>query len=181
MAIEILKKYTTKPNLIKHAIAVSAAMSHFARIAGENEEYWATVGMLHDIDYECCSQGGHCHECVAILRDEGFDEAFIRAVRSHGHELACDVEPILHMEKILCIVDQLTGFIIACAMIRPEKKLAMVELASMQKRWKSPSFAAGTGRERIEKWCARIGVTLDYMFVETHKALLAVADELGLS
>ena len=115
-----------------------------------------------------------------MLRKEGFDDEFIRAVQSHGHELACDVEPSNHMERVLCIIDQLTGFIIACAMIRPEKKLALVELSSMQKRWKSPAFAAGTGRERIEKWCARHGVTLDYMMTETHRALLSIAEDLGL-
>ena len=178
-ALETLKKYTTKPNLIKQAIAVAATMRHFAKIEGEDENFWETVGMLHDIDYEMWPDT-HCHKCVEILKSEGYDERTIHAVQSHGYELCCDVKPENYMELVLGTIDQLTGFIIACALIRPEKKLELVELSSMQKRWKSPSFAAGTGRERIEKWCARIGVTLDYMMVETHKALLSIADELGL-
>jgi len=177
--LEILKKYTTKPNLIKHALAVAATMRHFAKIEGENQEYWATVGILHDIDYEMYPDE-HCHKCVELLEAEGCDCDFIHAIQSHGYEICTDVEPNCYMEKVLSVIDQLTGFIIACALIKPEKKLEAVDLASMQKRWKNKAFAAGTERERIEKVCERIGKDLGYMMVETHKALLGIANELGL-
>jgi len=178
-ALEVLKKYTTKPNLIKHAIAVSETMRHFAKLEKENEEYWAVVGLLHDIDYELYPEQ-HCHKCVELLKSEGFDNKFIRAVQSHGSEICTDIAPSCYMEEALSAIDQLTGFIIACALIRPEKKLEFVTLDSMRKRWKTPSFAAGTERTRIEGVCARMGKSLDYMLEQTLAALKNIADKLGL-
>jgi len=178
-ALELLKEYTTKPNLIKHALAVSAAMKHFAALANQDPQYWAVVGLLHDIDYEL-HPDCHCHSCVGILHDHGVDDDVIHAVQSHGFGLCCDVEPILYMEKVLCAVDQLTGFIIACALIRPEKKLELVTLESIKKRWPNKAFAAGTQRERIEQYCEKLGYSFDYVAEQTLIALQAVADELGL-
>jgi len=178
-ALEILKKYTTKPNLIKHALAVAATMRHFAIIEDEDPEYWAVVGLLHDIDYACCPEN-HCHECVEILKKEGFDDNFIRSVQSHGHEICTDVCPACYMEEVLSAVDQLTGFLIACALMKPDKKLASVDTDSAMKKWKNKAFAAGTNRERIEKVTDRMGRTLEYMMEETLKALQGISDELGL-
>ena len=178
-ALEILKKYTSKPNLIKHAIAVAATMRHFAKLEGEDEEYWAVVGVLHDIDYEMFPEQ-HCHKCVELLKKEGFDDKFIHAVQSHGHEICTDVIPCCYMEEVLAVVDQLTGFLIACALVRPDKKIANVELSSAKKKWKTPAFAAGTERERIERTCARMGKELEYMMHETLIALQTISKELGL-
>lgn len=178
-ALEILKKYTTKPNLINHALAVSAVMRHFARIKRENEEYWAVVGLLHDIDYEKYPEE-HCQRLVGILKNEGFDEKFIRSIQSHGYGICTDVEPQSYMENILCAIDQLSGFIIACALIRPEKKLELVNLESIQKRWKTPGFAAGTDRRRIMRQCERLGVTFDYIATETLKAMQGISNKIGL-
>ena len=178
-ALEILKKYTTKQNLIKHAIAVAATMKHFAKIENEDESFWEVVGMLHDIDYELYPDQ-HCSKCVEMLKQEGLCDNTIHAIQSHGFELCCDVEPNTYLEYVLGIIDQLTGFIIACALIRPEKQIKAVELSSMKKRWGNASFAAGTNRGRIEKWCQKINKPLDYMLEQTHLALLSVADELGL-
>lgn len=178
-ALEILKKYTTKPNLIKHGIVVSAVLKHFAKVQGEDADYWAVVGLLHDVDYEIYPDE-HCHKLVEILKQEGFDEKFIRSIQSHGYEICTDVEPKSYMEKVLCTVDQLSGLIIACALIRPEKKIEFVTLESIQKRWKIPSFAAGTDRERIMRFCDRLGKSFDYMATETLRAMQAIADEIGL-
>ncbi|MCL2229245.1 MAG: hydrolase [Firmicutes bacterium] len=179
-ALEILKKYTTKPNLVKHGVAVSICMKHFAKLEGEDEQYWGVVGMLHDIDFEVCPES-HCKErCACMLKDEGFDDKFVHAVQSHGFEICTDVEPKLYMEKVLSVVDQLSGFIIACALIRPEKKLELVTLESIHKRWKSPAFASGTDRARILRVCERMGKTFDYMAEQTLVALKNGASELGL-
>jgi len=178
-ALEILKEYTTKPNLIKHAIAVSETMRHFAKLSGEDGEYWACVGMLHDIDYELYPDE-HLDHTSEILKKHNFDDKFIHSVLSHGYGCRNDIAPECYMEQVLCTVDQLTGFIIACALIRPEKKLALVTLEGMQKRWKTPSFAAGTDRARIERFCAQLNKPLDYMMEQTLAALLGVAEKLGL-
>ncbi|MCL2570348.1 MAG: HDIG domain-containing protein [Firmicutes bacterium] len=178
-ALAILKKYTTKPNLIKHALAVAATMRHFAKLEGEDQEYWAVVGLLHDIDYEQF-ESEHCHKCVELLQNEGFDDKFIHAIQSHGYEICTDICPNCYMEEVLCAIDQITGFLIACALIRPDKKLANVEMSSILKKWKTPSFAAGTERQRIEGTCARMGRTLEYMLEQTLVALNDISDKLGL-
>ena len=178
-ALEVLKKHTTKPNLIKHAIAVSAAMRHFAKLENEEAEFWATVGILHDIDFELYPEK-HCHKSVELLKKEGLCEKTIRAIQSHGFEICSDVEPVHYMEKVLCAVDQLTGFIIACALVRPEKKLEFVDMDSIKKKWGKKDFAAGTNRARIERMCERMGKSFEHVAQETLTALQAAASELGL-
>ena len=178
-ALDVLKKYTTKPNLIKHAQAVAATMRHFAKLAGEDEEYWAVVGLLHDIDYELYPDE-HCHVCREILKNEGFDDNFIHAVQSHGHEICTDVCPNCYMEEILSATDQLSGFIIACALMKPNKTLAEVDVSSIKKKWKDKKFAAGTERDRIEKVIANMGKEFDWIAGETLNALQGISGQLGL-
>jgi predicted hydrolase (HD superfamily) len=119
-------------------------------------------------------------ETPEILKAEGFDDEFINSVLSHGYEICTDVEPKKYMEKVLCTIDQLSGFLIACALIRPEKKLDLVEMPSVHKRWATPAFAAGTDRERIMRFCERLGVSFDYVAEQTLIALKSIANELGL-
>lgn len=178
-ALEILKKYTTKPNLIKHAIAVSVTMRHFAELEKQDSEFWAVAGMLHDIDYELYPDE-HCYKGVELLKKEGLCDATIRAHQSHGFGICTDVEPIAYMEKALCAVDQLTGFIIACALIRPEKKLEFVDMDSIKKKWGKKDFASGTNRERIERMCEKMGKPFDYVAQQTLIALQKSAADLGL-
>ena len=139
-AYKILEKNMTKPNLIKHCLAVESVMRHFAEMNNEDVEYWGNVGLLHDIDYELYPEE-HCKKYREVLKD-AVDDDFIRVLESHGHELCTDVRPEKFMEKILVTIDQLTGFITACALMKPSKKLEDVELASMHKKWKNKSFAA---------------------------------------
>ena len=180
-ALEILKKYTTKQNLIRHALTVSGVMKHFAKLQSEDENYWAVVGLLHDVDYELYPEE-HCHKLVGILRQEGFDDDFIHTIQSHGYPevKSTGVVPQTYMENVLAAIDQLSGLIIACALIRPEKKLEFVNLESVLKRWKMPTFAAGTNRKNIMDRCNDIGVSLDYLAAETLKAMQGFAGEIGL-
>ena len=178
-AYEILKKYMTKPNLLKHSIAVSACMEHFAKLEKENADYWGAVGMLHDVDYEINPKQDHS-QSPDILKKEGFDDEFIYSVQSHAYGICSDVEPKLYMEKVLLTVDQLSGFIIACALIRPEKKLEFVTMESIKKRWKVPTFAGGTNRERIMQFCEKMGKSFDYIAKQTLIALQGIAGKLGL-
>lgn len=178
-AYKILEKYMQKPNLLKHSLAVEAVMRHFAEISNEDVEYWGNVGLLHDVDYEMYPEE-HCFKVVEILKQEGIDDEFIKSIQSHGHELCTDVRPEKFMEKILVTIDQLTGFITACALIKPTKKLEDVELASMLKKWKKKDFAAGTQRERIEYWTNELGYTLEYMLEQTLIGMKKISNELGL-
>ncbi|MCL2383568.1 MAG: HDIG domain-containing protein [Oscillospiraceae bacterium] len=178
-AYNMLKRNMAKPNLIKHCLAVEAVMRHFAELNNEDVEYWGNIGLLHDIDYEKYPEE-HCEKCVEILQGENVSEEIIKSILSHGYGLCTDVMPEEFMEKVLITIDQLTGFIIACALIIPSKKLADVELASMLKKWKKKDFAAGTQRERIEHWTAELGYTLEYMLEETLAAMKKISNELGL-
>ncbi|MCL2354609.1 MAG: hydrolase [Oscillospiraceae bacterium] len=174
-AYEILTKHMTKPNLLKHCIATEAVMKHFAELNNEDIEYWGNVGLLHDIDYELYPEE-HCKKYKEVLQDT-VDDEFIRTLETHGYELCTDVKPEKHMEKVLITIDQLTGFITACALMKPSKKLEDVELPSMRKKWKNKNFAAGTQRDRIEHWTAELGYTLDYMLEQT---LIAMKKEPSL-
>jgi len=145
-AYKILEKNMTKPNLIKHCLAVEAVMKHFAEMNNEDTEYWGNVGLLHDIDYELYPEE-HCKKYKEVLKDV-VDYDFIRTLESHGHELCTEVRPEKFMEKILITIDQLTGFITACVLMKPSKKLEDVEMASMLKKWKRKDFASrNTKRE----------------------------------
>ena len=178
-AYKILEKYMTKPNLIKHSLAVESVMKHFAEMNNEDVEYWGNIGLLHDVDYEAYPEE-HCFKMVEILKQEGLDDDFIKSIQSHGHELCTDIRPEKFMEKILVTIDQLTGFITACALMKPSKKLEDVELDSMLKKWKRKDFASGTGRERIEYWTNELGYTLNYMLEQTLIGMKVISDELGL-
>ena len=177
-AYKILETHMTKPNLIKHCIAVEAVMRHFAELNNEDVEYWGNVGLLHDIDYELYPEE-HCKKYKEVLQDS-VDEDFIRTLESHGYGLCTDVIPEKFMEKVLIAIDQLTGFITACALVLPSKKLADVEMKSMLKKWKNKSFAGGTERERIEHWTSELGYTLEYMLEQTLAGMKKISDELGL-
>jgi len=177
-ALKILEKNMTKPNLIKHCLAVEAVMKHFAEMNNEDVEYWGNVGLLHDIDYELYPEE-HCKKYKELLGNS-VDDDFIKALETHGYGLCTDTVPEKFMEKILTTIDQITGFIVACALIIPSKKLSDVEMNSMLKKWKSRSFAAGTERERIEYWTNELGYTLEYMLEQSLIGMRKISNELGL-
>jgi len=161
-AWELLNEYTKKPNLIKHMLAVEAAMRAYARRFEKDEEKWGIVGLLHDFDYERypdIGPDGHPNAGACVLRERGWPEEIVRAVLSHATEVT-GVERETLMEKTLYAVDDLTGLIVAVALVRPSKDIRDVRVKSVKKKWKDKRFAAGAHREMIGEGAQMIGVEL---------------------
>ena len=179
-AFSLLKKYTSSEGLIKHAIAVEAVMRHFARKFGEDEEKWGVIGLFHDLDYERFPDE-HCKRSPEILRKEGWPEDYIRAVVSHGWGLCSNVKPESTMEKVLYAVDELTGLIVASALVRPSKSIIDLKAKSVKKKWKDKRFAAGVDRSIIEKGAEMLQMELNELISETIEGMKPVAKQLGLA
>ncbi len=174
-AFALLKKYNREPFHLKHALTVEGVMRYFAEKAGYDPDYWGLVGLLHDIDFEQYPDE-HCQKAPELLRAGGFDEDFIHAVCSHGYGLCSDVEPVHEMEKILFAVDELTGLIGACALMRPSKSVQDMEVKSVKKKFKDKKFAAGCSRDVIRQGAERLGWELDNLFEETIFAMRTCED-----
>ena len=170
----ILERYNSEPFHLHHARIVSGIMRYFAaEYDPERVEFWAVVGLFHDIDYELFPDE-HCLKGEELLRENGVDDAVIRAAMSHGWGVtASPYEPDHIMEKILFTVDELTGLIGAAALMRPSKSVADMEVSSVKKKFKDKSFAAGCSREIIERGAAMLGWSLDDLFAQTLKAMQA--------
>jgi len=154
-------------------------MRHFARLLGEDEEKWGAVGLMHDIDYQMFPDQ-HCIKAREILTEHGVDDEYIHAIMSHGYGLCCDVKPEHVMEKVLFTIDELTGLITACAIMRPSRSVMDLELKSVMKKYKAHGFAAGVNREVIEKGAAMLNMDLDYVITETIAGMREVAEAIGL-
>lgn len=178
-ALSVLKQYNQNEALIRHALSVEAVMREFAAAAGEDVEYWGTVGLLHDVDYEQYPQM-HCKKAPELLEAAGYDEAFIHAVISHGYGLCADVEPLLYMEKVLYTVDELTGLIAATALMRPSRSVMDLEVKSVKKKFKDKAFAAGVNREVINNGCTMLGMELDDVIGRCIAGMKTVAQDIGL-
>ncbi|MCL2407649.1 MAG: HDIG domain-containing protein [Defluviitaleaceae bacterium] len=176
----LLSKHMANDALLKHAYAVSGVCRHFADKFGEDTEYWAAVGLLHDLDYERYPDE-HCKKTAEIMAEEGLDPAFIRAVVSHGWGLCYDVEPISTMEKVLYATDELCGLINAAALMRPSKSVMDIEYSSVNKKFKDPRFAAGVNRDVIKNGAAMLGMELKDLIDETILGMRKVAAEIGLA
>ncbi|MDE6836799.1 MAG: HDIG domain-containing protein, partial [Acutalibacter sp.] len=134
-ALALLRQYNESEALVRHGMQVEAIMRFYARQAGEDPEYWGCVGLLHDVDYERYPEE-HCKRAVEILKENGYDEAFIHAVVSHGFGLVTDVEPQLYMEKVQYTIDELSGLINAAAIMRPSGSVMDLEVKSVKKKFK---------------------------------------------
>jgi len=178
-AWELLCEYTKTPALRKHALAVEAAMAHFARLNGEDEEVWGVVGLLHDLDYEKYPEE-HCHKAEEIMSEREVDEIYIRAMKTHGYGICTEVKPESQMEKTLFTIDELTGLINALCLMRPSKSVLDLEVKSVKKKFKDKSFAAGVNREVIIKGCEMLGIDLDEVIRETIEGMKERAGEIGL-
>ena len=178
-ALDLVLQYNETSSLINHAKAVEAAMRYMARKAGEDEESWGIVGLIHDLDYEKFPEQ-HCQKTEAILRENDWPEEYIRAALSHGWGICTDIEPQSLLEKTLYTVDELSGFVSACALVRPSKSVSDLEVKSVKKKWKQKSFAAGVDREVVAKGMAMLGVEFDEITADVIAALREVADEIGL-
>lgn len=173
-------EWITNPNLRKHLQAVEAAMRAYARKSGEDEEMWGTVGLIHDLDYERCpsQEAGHPFVGVEELRRRGVPDAWCRAILSHADYSGVRRET--WMEKTLYSVDELVGFIIAVALVRPSKSLADVDVASVRKKMKDKAFARGVNREDVIRGAEELGVSIDDHIAFVIGALQKVAPDLGL-
>lgn len=178
-AVRLWRTYNQDESLFRHALSVEAALRKFAERYGEDPDFWGQVGLLHDIDYERWPNE-HLKHSREILTGAGYPEEFIRAVESHGWGLCSDVEPLSTMEKTLYAVDELTGFITACAYVRPSRSVLDLEVKSVKKKWGSAAFAAGVDRSVIEKGAGMLGLPLEELIQETILALRSVADAVGL-
>lgn len=179
-AWELLNEYTKTPSLLKHALAVEAAMRAYARQYGEDEELWAVTGLVHDMDYEQHPTADeHPLAGVAILEERGYPREVIDAVK--GHATYLNVPRATPMAKTLFAVDELTGLISACVLVRPDKDIAALKVSSVRKKWKDKAFARGVNREDIEQGAREMGVDLGEHIAFVIEALKPVAADLGLA
>ena len=172
-------EWTESPSLRKHVLAVEAAMRAYARKFGEDEERWGLVGMLHDLDYERYPDlhTGHPRYALAELERLGFPEDMVRAVASHADYL--EVSRDTPMEKTLFAVDELSGFVMACAYVRPQGIHGLTP-KSVKKKMKTPAFAAAVDRDELREGAEALGVDFDEHLAFVIAALEEQADELEL-
>ena len=169
-AFLLVKQYNRELFHLEHARTVAGIMGYFARKHDpEREDFWRSVGMLHDVDFELYPEE-HCVKAREILTARGIDEALIHAVVSHGWGICSEVEPELYMEKVLYAVDELSGLIGAAALMRPTG-LADMEVKSVAKKFKDKKFAAGCSREVICRGAEMLGMELPELFGETLRAM----------
>jgi len=179
-ALALFLKHNQSENLLKHAYAVEAVMRHFAELFNEDPEKWGIIGLCHDLDYEKYPEQ-HCQMTKKMLEEEGWPQDWIRAIMSHGWKLCTDVEPVLPMEKVIYTIDELTGLIMAVALMRPSRSLMDLEVKSVKKKWKDKQFAAGVKREVIQEGADLLGMPLDEVISHTILGMRTVADKLGLA
>ena len=171
-ALALLREYNAEPFHIQHALTVEGVMGWYADTLGYGEDraFWATVGLLHDIDFEQWPEQ-HCVKAPELLQEAGCGEDLIHAVCSHGYGICCDVEPTEEMEKVLFAADELTGLIGAAALMRPSKSVQDMELKSIKKKFKDRKFAAGCSRDVIITGAERLGWELDELLEKTLEAM----------
>ena len=178
-AWDLFCSWTESESLRRHVLAVEAAMRAYARKFGEDEEQWGLVGMLHDLDYERHPdlETGHPRVALKELEEQGFSPEFVRAVASHADFLGVSRDSA--MEKTLFAVDELSGFLMACAYVRPEGIHGMTP-KSVKKKMKTPAFAAAVNREELRAGAEELGVEFDEHVAFVIAALDENAGTLGL-
>ena len=177
-AWETLTAYTESEALRRHALAVEAAVVAYARELGEDDAFWSATALLHDFDYEIHpTLDKHPQDGAPILRDAGYPEELIDAVLSHAEHLALPRDTPL--KKTLFACDELSGFIHACGLVRPDG-IGTLKPKSVRKKLKQPSFAAGVSRDDVYKGAEELGVELNDHIEFVIAALQPVAEELGL-
>ena len=179
-ALSALQEYNQEPFHIQHALTVEGVMRWYAHELGygEDADFWAMVGLLHDIDFEKWPEE-HCKKAPELLEKAGCSPEFIHAVCSHGYGLCCDVEPEHEMEKVLFAADELTGLIGAAARMRPSKSCQDMELSSLKKKFKDKKFAAGCSRDVIRQGAERLGWELDTLLEKTILAMRSCEDSIN--
>ncbi len=179
-ALAIVHEYVKNENLVRHMLAVEAAMRFYAEKFGEDVELWGVVGLLHDFDWEIHpTLEEHPQAGEPILRQRGVPEEVIHAVLSHADHTG--IARVNRMEKALIACDEITGLITAVALVRPSRSLLDLEASSVKKKWKDKAFAAGAKREEIEKAAAEFGVELWEHVSNVILAMRRIAPDLGLA
>ncbi len=178
-AWELLNEYTKSENLVKHGLAVEAAMRAYARRFGEDEEKWGVVGLIHDFDYEKYPTAeDHPFKGAEIMRERDWPEEIIDAMLSHANYSGIPRDTKL--KQALAAVDELTGLIIAVALVRPSKSIMDVKVKSVKKKWKDKSFAAGANRTDIEEGAKLLEIDLWAHVGIVLEAMKGIAADLGL-
>jgi putative nucleotidyltransferase with HDIG domain len=176
----LLNEYTKSDSLLKHALAVEAAVRGYARTFGEDEEEWGITALLHDFDYERWpTLGDHPNKGAEILREKGYPEWMIRAILSHATEIT-GVTRESRLEKTLFACDELAGFITAASLVRPSKSVLDLEASSVKKRMKDKAFARGVKREDLIAGAELLGLPLEEHFTNVIGFIRQKADVLGL-
>jgi putative nucleotidyltransferase with HDIG domain len=180
----LLHEWVQSESLRTHCESVAASMRHFARKQGADEDVWCAVGLLHDMDYERYpnlekSDTGHPFVGVAYLREHGWSEEVCRAILSHADYSG--VERMTPMEKTLYAVDELSGFVVAVALVRPDKSIHSVKVSSVRKKMKDKAFAAKVSRDDIVRGAEELGMPLEEVIQEVILAQQAEAERVGLA
>ena len=179
-ALEIVHEYVKNPNLVKHMLAVEAAMRFYARKYGKDEEKWGVTGLLHDFDWEIHPTiEEHPLAGEPILRENDVPEEIIHAVLSHAPHTGITRETL--MEKALFACDEITGLITAVALVRPSHALYDLKVKSVKKKWKDKSFAAGASREEIQQGAEEFGIDLWEHVANVIQAMNNIAEDLDLA
>ena len=175
----LLTEFTDNPSLIKHALGVEAAMRAYARSFGEDEEAWGLIGLIHDFDYQQNpTEETHLHVGTKILRDRGWPEDWVRTVASHADYMG--VPRDTQGAKTLFAVDELSGFLTACALVRPDKAIAEVKVKSVKKKLKDKAFARGVNRDDVRNGAEELGVDLGEHIEFVRDAMATISDQLEL-
>jgi putative nucleotidyltransferase with HDIG domain len=176
-ALKLVEESLSDENLRKHVYAVEAVMRALARRLDEDEESWGLAGLVHDIDYEQTKDDAERHATVGAekLRALGVDDTVVNAVLAHNDKAPRDCA----MHRAIIAADPVTGFIVAAALVRPDKKLASVKLKSLKKRWKEKRFAAGASREAMAVHDG-LGLDRDEFLTISLEAMQGIAGTLGL-
>lgn len=171
-ALELLEEYNKGEFHLKHGKIVGDVMRWFANELGYGDEadFWETVGILHDLDFEMYPQE-HCVKEQEIMREKGLDERLIHATASHGYGICVDIKPEHEMEKVLYAADELTGLIGAVAVMRPSKSVSDLEVSSVRKKFKDKKFAAGCSRDVIRNGAEMLGWPLEELIEKTILAM----------
>lgn len=179
-ALDIVEQYVSNENLVRHMLAVEAAMQFYAKMYGEDEQTWGITGLLHDFDWEIHpTLEQHPQAGVPILKENDVPEEIIRAIQSHADHTG--VPRQTRMEKALYACDEITGLIVAVALVRPSRSLDDLKVKSVKKKWKDRSFAAGANREEIAQAAQEFGVELWEHVGNVIQAMRGIGPELGFN
>jgi predicted hydrolase (HD superfamily) len=175
-AWDLVTEFTQSQTLLRHMLSVEAAMRAYARVHGEDEERWAIVGLIHDFDFER-DPTEHPHSNVRILRERGWPEDLVLDAYSHGDTGLPRDTPV---RKAIFAVDEMCGFVIACALVKPDKSLSSVEPSGVRRKMKDKAFARAVHREDLVAGAELLGVPFDDHVATVRDALKPIATQLGL-